>query len=100
MPNNQKFKDDNSYHENHVHISPNPASSELKITINLMKESQYVSIYIRDISGQLLQKIIDNETKQQGITTYSTNVSSLSPGIFFIVVEIDNTPFISKLLKQ
>lgn len=102
----QQYSDD--YHlennsqqpRNNITISPNPASTEVDITIDLQNEKQSVSIMVMDISGQLLQKVVDAKDLSQGLKKYTINVTPLSIGIFFVVIKIDNTPYVYKILKQ
>ena len=102
----QQYSDD--YHQennfqrrrNNITVFPNPASTEVDITIDLQNEKQSVSIMVMDISGQLLQKVTDANDVPQGLKKYTINVTPLSIGIFFVVIKIDNTPYVYKILKQ
>ena len=89
-----------SQQRNNITVSPNPASTEVYISIDLPDEKQSVSIIVMDISGQLLQKVVDAKDLSQGLKKYTINVNSLSSGIFFVVIKIDSTPYVYKILKQ
>lgn len=81
-------------------ISPNPSSSNINITLDLKDKKQCVSISILNISGQLQQNVVQSAFLQKGTIKYPVNVSSLSNGIFFVVVDIDGVVYVNKFIKQ
>lgn len=92
--------DNSQQQRNRITVSPNPASTEVDITIDLQNEKQSVSIIVMDMSGQLLQEVTDANDVPQGLKKYTINVTSLSIGILFVVIKIDSTPYVYKILKQ
>jgi len=70
-------------------VYPNPASSEVNISINLMV-SENVSIKLYDITGKLLNTTLLNEKVNSGISTYKINTSELNSGLYIIKISSDS----------
>ncbi|MBO4666329.1 MAG: zinc-dependent metalloprotease [Paludibacteraceae bacterium] len=86
--------------EKAIIISPNPASSDITITLNLINKFQAVSISIFDISGQIQQNIINLESVQSGIINFPINISNMSNGLLLVMVEVNGIPYVNKIIKQ
>ena len=68
-------------------VFPNPANQELNISFNLSRDAS-VSLIVTNILGQ---KIFGSaQTIAAGIHTISQDLSSLSPGAYFITLANDN----------
>ncbi|MBR4563876.1 MAG: zinc-dependent metalloprotease [Paludibacteraceae bacterium] len=91
---------DTQQEKSNVFVSPNPAFSNVNITLNLKEDMQSVSISILDISGQLQQKVVQAEILQRGSVSYPVDVSSYANGMFFVVVEINDMMYVNKIIKQ
>lgn len=61
---------------------PNPFNPTTKISFDLSKESK-IQLSVFDISGRLVQTIINNETYNAGSYSVQFNGSSLSSGVYF-----------------
>ena len=66
-----------------IEVYPNPAHDRITIYFT-SSENEKEQIFITDISGK---KIIQNEIKiSQGENVFETNISQLSPGIYFLII--------------
>ncbi len=66
-------------------IVPNPLSQEANFLFNL-KETAAVDIAIYDMSGQLVSKVAQHTTMQQGLNKVGHNVQNLKDGMFLVVL--------------
>ncbi len=76
-------------------ILPNPASSEVNFTFSL-QSTQQVTVEIFNTFGQLIETV-NYGTLQAGSNSIRKNVSSLSNGIYMVVVNAGNDQTVSKL---
>ena len=81
-----------------VNVYPNPASDVVAtVSVNL-KESKAFEITLTNALGQSLQLI--NIDGQKGIDDVDLDLSTLSTGVYFYSVKIDNTVVTKKLIVQ
>lgn len=81
--------------ENSLTIYPNPTSEITNISFDLIKP-QNVTMEIRDVAGKLM--IVEDYGKlSQGKQNLNLNVNSLSNGIYFVTMNIDNKKVSKKL---
>jgi hypothetical protein len=65
---------------------PNPFNPSTNIKFSLAKAGQ-VSLKIYNVNGQLVKTVIDNENRQAGQYEVSVDMSNLTSGIYFTVLE-------------
>lgn len=76
---------------NSIQIWPNPARDYINLDINNMQLTGHAVVRIRDIRGREVLKTDFND---------QINVSSLAPGLYIIIIEINNVPAgYSRLVK-
>ena len=79
-------------------IFPNPASNIVKLKYYLHKESN-VKISIFDNVGRKV-KGIEKFYTNSGNYVIDYNTSHLSPGVYFVVLEVDSNVFYEKMIKK
>jgi plastocyanin len=82
-----------------LHLYPNPTNNNAFLTFELLKPA-HISLEAMDIAGRKLKSIANQEftsgNHEVGFTT-----ESLSPGIYFINLKINNdTQWVEKLIKH
>lgn len=77
-------------------VYPNPAHNACAFKITSQKQLM-ASGELQDISGQRIQQIGSLAIKQ-GTTIFNPDISGLKPGIYFIVLHIDNQKVVRKIL--
>ena len=77
-------------------IFPNPLSTDSKISFELKKD-QWVIINLYDLSGRLVNNIID-ERLPQGNHTSHMNIRGLDVGVYFISMHNIEGSYTSKVL--
>jgi hypothetical protein len=65
---------------------PNPVSKETTIKFSLLRSS-FVRLILKDISGKVVDVIIDGEQHEAGNHELQYDVSNLSPGIYYYMLE-------------
>ncbi len=84
---------EDNFFESNLSIYPNPANSEITISL---KESMEAEIRVFDITGKLL--IFENDVLIAN--TFSMDVSSLPSGVYFIRLNTESGTVTKKLLKK
>ena len=84
--------------EINMNCYPNPFSRSVNVTFNLPSPSP-VKLILYDYLGQE-KLIIDNSSKlSSGSHNYNLNLSSLSPGFYFLKLYLNNNSFTNKIIK-
>ncbi len=84
--------------ENSFTISPNPATTNVKLMFNSFKQSAY-SISVYDIAGKIL--LSKTGTANAGMNNFMLNVHALSAGTYLIKIHYDtDKTSIEKLVKE
>lgn len=98
---NKTMVGDNSNAEtvNAVSVSPNPASQTATLSW-LMNEDANVNITVCDIEKRELFRAVSSLQMKSGTHQQSIDVSSLLPGMYFIVLEVNQSREIQKLVVQ
>jgi hypothetical protein len=82
-------------------VYPNPTSSSAKISFNLIKEVQNLSITVRNAVGQVVTNVINDKSFSAG--KYSLRIDEekkLSSGIYFIEMNTDGNIKVEKLIVR
>jgi len=79
---------------------PNPYDDNLTISYNLGKPEK-VKIEIYDASGNIFKNVIGGAKQDAGVhnMTINTTESNFKPGIYYVRVTINETPFTKKVVK-
>ena len=77
-------------------VFPNPFSSNATIEFTL-PETSYVTFSVYDISGKLLQRIVSGKLAS-GEHHYAWEAASLSPGVYFMRMELDTLMQVKKVI--
>ncbi len=81
-------------------ISPNPIKKDGVIKYDLQK-SGYTNIYLFDLKGNLLEKILDNVYRFEGQNIENINLNpEILPGIYFIMIKNNNHSIVIKVIKD
>ncbi len=81
-----------------IKIFPNPVTDIANISINL-KNSQPVTIRIFDLSGKLINQIVD-PAQTEGTIVKSINMGHLNKGVYIFHVTIGENTMYQKVLKR
>lgn len=81
-------------YEDQIKIYPNPITDFLQIS--LKEGSMLNDVIVTDVAGRRY----DVETVQKGKTLRRLNMSSMRPGTYMIIMEIDNYQIIRQVQKQ
>jgi hypothetical protein len=84
-----------SYLKSNVRVFPNPFKNGFEIEINLMENTK-VSIDLRNVKGQLIKYIINEEFMEKGKVSRSILMDDLVDGTYFVTVR---TPYFSDNIK-
>jgi hypothetical protein len=76
---------------------PNPFNPSTSIAYSLKKSSN-ITLSVYDITGKLVDVVIDNEYKPAGTYEVTYNAIKLSSGIYFLQMEADNFKSSIKLI--
>lgn len=87
---NKNFRLDQSY--------PNPANSSTTITYALADDAQ-ISMELYDVSGKMVTNLI-HEKKQRGTHSFTFDVSSFPPGIYYYTMHTGEFTATKKLIVQ
>jgi hypothetical protein len=69
-------------------VYPNPVKDKLQITLQDIKNTQSVQIWVKDISGKVIFTEAFPEINEQGVV--QTDVSKLSGGYYFLIVKTND----------
>lgn len=81
-----------------ANLYPNPANEATTLSLNL-KNAAHVEIYITDVLGNVVLNVGDKNF-DAGKNTISFQTKSLTSGIYFCVINFDDTTITKKLLKN
>lgn len=77
---------------------PNPSNGNPEIILNINTKGEY-SVYIIDLNGNLVNKIIENKFLETGTHRFSLNLAN--DGVFFIrCIDKNGNQIIQKLIQQ
>jgi hypothetical protein len=85
----------NSISEDNLAAFPNPAKDNINFSFDL-KEKGTVNLYITDMMGQPVGRILSNENLNIGQYKYDYNLSGLNAGIYICILECPEGKRISK----
>jgi len=83
---NNKIKQPDKELSTAFSIYPNPFSKQTNINFSIV-EDQPVSIWINDISGRLISKIVDSEVKTTGQHQITFNADNNAVGIYYVTMQ-------------
>jgi|GEM_PF-1688321 len=78
-------------------IVPNPANDQVSFTFDLAEDSD-VSIQIYDLSGQLMEIVLNHQLRQKGYNEVTHLLSSLQSGMFYTVLNIEGKLSTKKMI--
>jgi len=78
-------------------VYPNPASSEVTIGFSSDKETRY-SVTVADMTGRII--INENHTSVVGDNQFQMNISSLSKGIYMVILQNSDGTLQKKIVVQ
>ncbi len=84
---------------NGISIAPNPAASNAVLKWQMNVDAD-VSIKVCDAAGRILFQPINSESRSKGFQQQSFDVSSLTSGIYLVVLEMNQSKEIRKLVVQ
>ncbi len=79
-------------------IYPNPVSEETNVVVNVPEGRQKVTFNLSDILGQVV-KLVDLGTLS-GESVHKLNLSDVSPGIYFLQLNINGQEITRKIVKN
>lgn len=71
-----------------IKVTPNPFSSQTIINFDLPNASK-ISLYVYGMSGQIIERIVDNEHYNKGHSSVNFNVRSPMNGFYYFVLKTD-----------
>ena len=83
------------FNQNTIAIFPNPCSDKLQI---LFKEEMVNKMALLNLYDMMGRKIVSNKIQTTSNNTYS--LGTISNGIYFLEIEIENQKVIKKILKN
>lgn len=89
---------ESALNSNWIVVSPNPAKTIVKLNFNYLKEAD-LKTEILDVVGKPVMCMEKSELKK-GINDIDINISTLSSGLYFIKLNIENNYFIKKLIVE
>ena len=81
-----------------INLSPNPVNNELNISIVVDDKNYDATISITDISGKTIKLI--NSKLVKGINNITVNMEGLSPGMYYVTLEKENTVLKNRFMKN
>lgn len=81
-----------------ISIHPNPASSFLTVT-TYTAQTVETTIALFNLEGLQVQEFFNNDLPA-GQQTLICNFENISPGIYLLMITIDNVPYIEKVVKM
>lgn len=82
---------------NSVNVFPNPATSNVSITFNIVEKNK-VSITVYDILGNTVSTLSQSNDFEKGNNVITLNTSNLSSGIYTIALEVNGSKETKKLV--
>ena len=79
-----------------IKVSPNPVSSELRVTLPLAWKDKFVSIELMNTNGQVVKYLLN----QQSQLTETISVRDLTEGIYVLRVSNGNETIIQRIIKS
>ena len=79
----------------HFTVSPNPVSSETKVSFMLNKSAQ-VELYVTDVFGRRVCTLTNGFRMPGEFITEMSGLPSLAPGVYFLNLNLDGTPSVSE----
>ncbi len=83
---------------NDLFVSPNPFAEQLKAAFELTGNAQ-VTVNIIDQAGREVQLALSNQQMDKGRQEILLNTAELSPGMYFLVVSINDIKYSKKIVK-
>jgi len=84
--------------EEEMRVYPNPTTGEFTVDFNV-KESGMVKLYIMDLNGNVLSKVLD-KNMPAGKYTYNSNINNVSSGIYFTTLQTEGDVSSFKIIKK
>lgn len=84
---------------NSLSVYPNPVSTQAQINLDL-KEKTQLTIGVYDLSGRLVENIVDGEQAAGNFSTTWNRSSNLSAGLYILKIEANGKSVNSKLLLK
>ena len=84
-----------------ISISPNPTETltNVSLLIPTTTESSKLNVSLYNMSGEIVQYIIDNQVVEPGIFDFNIDFSNLSRGIYLLKIEDSTTNKVIRLSK-
>ncbi|MBL8016820.1 MAG: T9SS type A sorting domain-containing protein, partial [Ignavibacteria bacterium] len=76
---------------------PNPFNPVTNFTFSIPANAS-VTLKVYDITGRLIESLLENEMKSPGFYTVSFNASKYSSGIYFYTLTADNFTSTKKMI--
>lgn len=89
---------DFSNQQNQMLIYPNPVTNELSISL-IMQQSDNIEVRIVDITGKLMIIREIGKSLSKGISNIQIDCNNLQPGIYFVVIKVNEEKYIRKIVK-
>ena len=89
----------NSENDLFVSIYPNPFIEVLNIEIEAVTAYNTIQIEIFDLAGVLIKREVLSNKKTIGSENYKVNIETLAPGMYNLLVSIDNNEIMKKIVK-
>lgn len=83
---------------NDLLVSPNPFAEQIKAAFELTDMAQ-VTVFIIDQTGRTALAVLSNQQMETGRQELLLNTSELSPGMYFLVVSINDVKYSTKIIK-
>ncbi len=96
---------ENNIENNAFSIYPNPFTDELNLQLIRPSNGDIVSLYIYDLQGDLIRKLVENETVSNKNSVYTWNGENeqgevVTNGMYFVSIRINGDFFTQRILKQ
>ncbi|MDD4713651.1 MAG: T9SS type A sorting domain-containing protein, partial [Bacteroidales bacterium] len=82
-----------------VKIAPNPFSSSITIDYNVPQGGK-VMIEIYNLTGQLIQRLVDEDQSSMGKHSVTWNADNLADGLYLCKIDINGNKQVYKILKK
>jgi uncharacterized repeat protein (TIGR01451 family) len=80
-------------------VYPNPIESQLNIDYSL-KTSSIVSIVIRDLTGNEITRLVDNERREAGDYTIDMDTMNIPSGVYIYTIETESESHTKKFVIE
>ncbi|MEX0290543.1 MAG: T9SS type A sorting domain-containing protein, partial [Flavobacteriaceae bacterium] len=80
-------------------LYPNPVSNLTELQY-VLEEDDVISIAVYDAKYQLVQSVVNAQTRLEGQYAQSLDLSSLTPGLYFVSVEGGSINETVKVIKK